>query len=212
MTSIALVENHPALRHSLKQLIGSRKEFMVVHEAANSDDLIDIIQHKKFIPDVVIIDSRMQLNDGMPATMHLQKEYPEISIITLRICYHEKKIPRNEPQVSASQLFHNEEYELISKTISDALLSHEENSNRPQPGRRKPFTINISMSMSGILTEKQKNFLRLSATDLTYKEIAERMKITPKTADRYRDELFRKLNIKSRVGLALFAIRIGLIE
>lgn len=185
---------------------------MVVHEAASSDDLIDIIEYKKFIPDVVIIDSRMQLNDGKPAISHLQKEYPEISIITLRICYHEKAIPKNEPQVSASQLFHNEEYELISKTISDALISHEENNSSPQPGRRKPFTIHISMSMSGILTEKQKKFLRLSASDLTYKEIAERMAITPKTVDRYRDELFRKLNIKSRVGLALFAIRIGLIE
>jgi DNA-binding NarL/FixJ family response regulator len=60
------------------------------------------------------------------------------------------------------------------------------------------------------ITQRQQLFLCLCATDLTYKEIAGRMEISTKTADRYRDGLFHKLNVKSKVGLALFAVKNGM--
>jgi DNA-binding CsgD family transcriptional regulator len=54
-------------------------------------------------------------------------------------------------------------------------------------------------------------FLKLAATDMTYKEIASKLKISPSTVDNYREALFDKLEIKSRVGLAIYAIKNGII-
>ena len=62
------------------------------------------------------------------------------------------------------------------------------------------------------LSDREITFLKLAATEFTYKEIAEQMHLSPRTIDGYRDELFEKLNIKSRVGLVLFAIKNGIVN
>ena len=60
------------------------------------------------------------------------------------------------------------------------------------------------------LTEKETIFLEMACTEMTYKEIADKMKLSQRTVEGYRDDLFKKLNIVSRVGLVVFAIRHGL--
>jgi DNA-binding NarL/FixJ family response regulator len=62
------------------------------------------------------------------------------------------------------------------------------------------------------LNEKELQFLKLAASEMTYREIAEKMFLSPRTIDGYRDQLFEKLNVKSRVGLVLFAIKHGLVR
>ena len=63
-----------------------------------------------------------------------------------------------------------------------------------------------------MLEEKEVEFLKLACTDLTYKEIAQNMKLTPRTVDALRDHLFLKLDVRSRVGLAMVAIRNGVVN
>jgi DNA-binding CsgD family transcriptional regulator len=70
---------------------------------------------------------------------------------------------------------------------------------------------NFSLN-SSILTDNEINFLKLASTEMTYKEIARELYISPRTVDNYRDQLFDKLNIKSRVGLAMYAIRNGIVN
>jgi DNA-binding NarL/FixJ family response regulator len=62
------------------------------------------------------------------------------------------------------------------------------------------------------LNDKEIEFLKLAGTEMTYKEIAQQMHLSPRTIDGYRDQLFEKLNIKSRVGLVMFAIKKGVIQ
>ena len=61
------------------------------------------------------------------------------------------------------------------------------------------------------LNERETEFLKLAATEMTYKEIADQMHLSPRTIDGYRDALFERLNVKSRVGLVLFAIKNGIV-
>jgi DNA-binding CsgD family transcriptional regulator len=75
-------------------------------------------------------------------------------------------------------------------------LGHEEPS---RPGLAKPD--------SPRLTERELEFLKLACTELSYKEIAREMKLSIHTVDSYRDNLFFKLDLKSRIGLVIFAIR-----
>jgi DNA-binding CsgD family transcriptional regulator len=62
-----------------------------------------------------------------------------------------------------------------------------------------------------ILTENELEFLRLASTDMTYKEIAAKLSISPRVIDSYRDALFEKLDVKSRVGLAIYAVKNGIV-
>jgi len=61
------------------------------------------------------------------------------------------------------------------------------------------------------LNDRELEFLKLACTECTYKEIAEQMYLSPRTIDGYRDALFEKLNVKTRVGLVLYAIRNGIV-
>ena len=61
------------------------------------------------------------------------------------------------------------------------------------------------------INDREKLFLELACSELTYNEIADKMFLSPKTIDGYRNALFEKLNVKSRVGLALYAVRHGLV-
>jgi len=61
------------------------------------------------------------------------------------------------------------------------------------------------------LNEREIEFLKLASTELTYKQIATQMHLSPRTIDGYRDALFEKLNVKSRIGLVLFAIKNGIV-
>ena len=65
---------------------------------------------------------------------------------------------------------------------------------------------------NGALNTREIEFLKLAGTELTYKEIADQMSISVRTVDGYRDQLFEKLQIKSRVGLVLYALKNKLIE
>lgn len=70
----------------------------------------------------------------------------------------------------------------------------------------------LSSSLSTSLSEREIKFLRLARTDLTYVEIADRMCVSPRTVDGYRETLFEKLNAKSRTSMVLEALRLGVIE
>ena len=62
------------------------------------------------------------------------------------------------------------------------------------------------------LNDRELTFLRLSCTELTYKEIADQMFLSPRTIDGYRESLFKKLNITTRTGLAVYAIKAGVVQ
>ena len=77
--------------------------------------------------------------------------------------------------------------------------------------RHLVHNINIDYTLAK-LNNREVEFLKLASTELTYKEIAEHMCISSRTVDGYRDQLFEKLGIKSRIGLVLYAIKNKLIE
>jgi len=63
-----------------------------------------------------------------------------------------------------------------------------------------------------MLNDRETEFLKLACTEMTYKEIAEKMFLSARTIDGYRDSLFEKLNVKSRVGLVMYAIKNGIVS
>jgi two-component system, NarL family, invasion response regulator UvrY len=211
--NIALIDDHVLLRDALANVINGFSNCRVTFAADNGKEFVDGLKNNS-IPDIVILDLNMPQMDGYETAEWLTNNHPEISIIVLTMfnsdtallrllklgvkAFLKKDTQPKELEFAIKSVMSNGYY--YSQDTSGKLASVFHNPN-------KNFGI-----QSVILTDNEINFLKLASSEMTYKEIAQQLFISPRTVDNYRDQLFEKLNIKSRVGLAMYAIRNGIVN
>lgn len=212
---IALVDDHALLRNGLATLI-IRLGYTVLYERSNGKELIDGID-KNNLPDLILMDINMPELDGYETTLWLKKNYPSVNVIALSMYDDESAIIRMIKNGARGYILKdtnpNELKQAIDSVMTKGFYYSDLVSGRLirsiQDGDEDD---NNSKKLVLGLNEKETEFLKLSASELTYKEIAAQMHVSPRTIDGYRDDLFQKLNIKSRVGLVLFAIKNAIIH
>jgi DNA-binding NarL/FixJ family response regulator len=217
MIKIALVDDHVLLRKSLANMLQQRG-FPVVLQADNGKQFIEGLQHNE-LPDVVLMDINMPVMDGYAASQWVRTNHPGIRILALSVYDDENAIIRMLHSGARGYVLKDCEPEeltsaieiLAEKCIYHSELVSSKLMHKLQNGSAAGNAGN-ALNLRLVLTEKEKEFLRLNCSEMTYKEIAAKMGISPRTVDGYRDQLFEKLDIKSRVGLVLFAIKNKLIE
>ncbi|MDX1762126.1 MAG: response regulator transcription factor [Christiangramia sp.] len=206
--TIIIVDDHKLFAQSLQVLVNSFEGFEVIQVFKNGEELVKYFEQGKVTPDLILLDMRMPVMDGM-ATMHWLKEnHPKQKVLTLTVDQEDETIIKMLRLGARGYLLKDidpEEFEhalnaidrtgyYSNKTISDA-LSREE--------RQKKYEE---------LTDRELEFLNHACSELTYKAIAGEMNLSPKTVENYRESLFNKLHVKSRVGLVIFAIKEGICE
>lgn len=209
---VIITDDHVLLRGALAGLVNSFEGYNVLGEADNGKDLkTKIMQHQ--VPDIVLLDVNMPEMDGFETTQWLHKNYPFIKVLVLTMQSDEKTIIRMFRSGAKGYLLKNTDHDELKKAldtisnnsvylsayVSDKLVSGLHNNAEQDEN-------------SVSLTDKEKEFLRWSCTELAYKDIAEKMNISPRTADDYRQVLFTKLNVHSRVGMVMYAIRNRIVE
>lgn len=207
MIRIALVDDHVVLRKSLGIMLDNMPGFKVVLEADNGLHLIEQLQTDAE-PDLVLLDITMPGMDGAETARWLKQEYPAIKILVVTML-------RSDPVILQMVKIGARGYILKDcepVELQDAITSVYETgyyyNELFTPDMR---TRNISED-DATLNTQEISFLRWACTDLTHKEIAVEMQVSPRTIDGYRDSLFRKLKVTSRVGIVIYAIRNGFIE
>ena len=209
---IAIADDHTLLRNALARLVNSFDGYSVLLEADNGKDLRNkIIKH--IIPDVVVLDVNMPEMDGFETTQWLRKTYPYIKILALSMLSDEKTIIKMFRLGATGYLLKNTDAAELKKAL-DAVVNKnvylsEYVSAKLVSGLYTDTEENIKPVL---LNEREKDFLRWVCTELTYKEIAEKMNLSARTVDDYRQSLFNKLKVHSRVGLVMYAIRNGIVE
>jgi DNA-binding NarL/FixJ family response regulator len=216
MITLAIADDHTLLRKALVTLINEFDACQVVIEAANGQELIEQLQQMNTLPQVAILDINMPVMDGHATATHIARHYPNMHTLSLSMLNDEANVLRmlqagvkgyvlkechpDELSNAISHVARGEYFinELMTMQIGKRLSVM----NNHQPQQKEPVVS---------LTDKEKEFLQWSITDLTYKEIAFKMCISPRTVDSYRDVLFEKLQLKSRVGLAIYAIKNNLV-
>ena len=208
-----LADDHVLLREALSTLINSFDEMEVVSVAGNGGELVETFKTGQ-IPDVVLLDLNMPKMDGFETAAWIQKIYPSVKILILTMY---------DSEIALIRLLQSGVKGFLKKDIhptelKNALVSVAENgyyySHNTTGKLASLFQKNRSNQSSiekAILTPIEIDFLKLASTELTYKEIADQMKITPRVIDSYRDALFEKLDVKSRVGLAIYAVKNGIV-
>ena len=202
---VGLVDDHQLFLKSLSLLLETLQDFEVVVEALNGQDLQRKLAGKKELPDIMLIDVNMPVMDGVATTAWLQEQYPEIKLIALS---------QNDKDGSIISMFKAGCYAYLLKDVHPTVLEkalhqvYEKgyyNHDGAQFNPRRFFGKGVEPLVE--LTPKEKEFLPLACSDLTYKQIAAQMGVTERTVDGYREALFKKFGVQSRVGLCLEALR-----
>jgi DNA-binding NarL/FixJ family response regulator len=209
---VAITDDHILLRNALARLVNSFDGYSVLLEADNGKDLRNKIM-KHLVPDVVLLDVNMPEMDGFETTQWLRKNYPYIKILALSMLSDEKTIIKMFRLGATGYLLKNTDAEELKKAM-DAVVN--KNVYLSEYVSAKLVTAlhadTEENSKTIILNEREKDFLRWACTELTYKDIAEKMNLSPRTVDDYRQSLFTRLSVHSRVGLVMYAIRNGIVE
>lgn len=210
--SIAIVDDHTLFRTGVANLLSEFEDIEVLFQASSGRDLQQKLSPDK-LPDIILMDITMPFMDGYEATKWLTSLYPQIRVLALSMFDDEKSIINMLKAGACGYLLKESNasdlLEAIKVTKEKGLFINDNVSGRMLMSLRNDSK---GSSTDVKLSEREMEFLQYCSTELTYKEIAERMNVSPRTVDNYRESLFSKLNIKSRTGLVVFGIRTSLIR
>jgi DNA-binding NarL/FixJ family response regulator len=211
---VALADDHVLLRRGLASLVDSFDEYKVIFEADNGLDFQQKMS-KDNLPDLVLLDINMPKMDGFTTAQWLKQSYPLVKMLALSMYDNENSVIRMFKAGAKGYILKDcEPHEL--KAALDSVMTKGYYYSELVTGKLI-HTINRmeedtdTRNLSN-LNEKEIQFLKLACTEMTYKEIADKMILSPRTIDGYRDALFEKLNLKTRVGLVMYAIKNGIVQ
>jgi|EndMetStandDraft_4_1072995.scaffolds.fasta_scaffold00112_14 DNA-binding NarL/FixJ family response regulator len=206
---IALVDDHRLFRSGIAALIDSFGGYNVLFEAAHGQELIESIA-TGLVPDIILLDINMPVMDGISTAQWLRRYHPSVRIIILSMFEDAEKVLLMVRAGVKGYLLKDaepDEFERALSKVSEGELFYPDFVTRHLLNN-----FNIDKEAQVQLNPREIEFLRLTSTELTYKEIADTMNISVRTVDSFRDHLFEKLQIKSRVGLVLYSIKNKLID
>jgi DNA-binding NarL/FixJ family response regulator len=206
---VGLVDDHQLFRKSLSLLLSSFKNTVVVMDATNGIDLQQKIAQAEVIPELMLIDVSMPQMDGPQTAEWLHLAYPGIRKVALSMEDKEETIIKMLRAGCCSYLFKDIHPNELEHALDEV---HRFGYYNPAISYQKLMDTAQESDSSLHLTEKELYFLKLSCSDLSYRDIASIMNLSERTIDGYRAAMFNKLNVQSRTGMALEAIRKGFVK
>jgi two-component system, NarL family, invasion response regulator UvrY len=214
MAKIVLTDDHVLLRNGLAELVKSLGH-TVLFEANNGKDFVSKLDPAN-LPEVVLMDINMPEMDGFETAHWIKSNHPEVMVLALSMYDNETSIIRmlkcgakgyilkdSEPAELKAAIHALENKGFYYSDLVSGKLMHAINKLDDEQDGLKNLTP---------LNERETDFLKYACTELTYKEIADKMFVSPRTIDGYRDALFEKLHVKTRVGLVMYAIKNGIVN
>lgn len=206
---VGLVDDHVLLRSGLASIV-ENFGYTVQSQYSNGKQLVEKLD-KENAPDVFLMDINMPEMDGFETTLWLRDHCPLVNVLALSMYDDETSIIRMIRNGAKGYILKDANPEELKRGI-DEVVNHGFYYT-DQVTRRVIRRIRDDQDDNADgLSTREIEFLKLACTEMTYKEIAAEMHLSPRTIDGYRDQLFEKLNVKSRVGLVMFAIKNGIVR
>jgi len=205
---IAIVDDHTMFRRGLCSLINLFPGYTVVLDAANGNDFIRQLD-PDMLPDILLLDIAMPEMDGFALATWLKNNQPTIRVLALSTMDSDIAIIRMIKAGARGYLLKDAEPSELRRAFDDVLsLGYYYND---LVSRKLLLSSGADVQLER-LTDREQTFLKLACSEKTYYEIAKEMFVSERTVDGYRDALFKKLQVTSRVGLVLYAVKNGLIQ
>lgn len=209
---IAIADDHLLIAKAISSIVDGFARFEVLYEVENGKALQERLLSHKQKPDIVLLDISMPVMDGFATAAWLKKEHPEILIMALSVQDDDDSLIRMIKAGARGYLHKNvhpvELEKALETLVSKGMYYPDWATSRvflKMATDEEPDTVQTIA-----VSDREKEFLQYACTELTYKEIGEKMHCSPRTVESYRDSLFEKLGVKTRVALALYAVKTGL--
>lgn len=210
---IVIADDHVLIAKAITGVIEQFSNYEVLFECANGKELTERFQRKENIPDIVLLDISMPVMDGFETAKWLKTHHPGVKVMVLTMQADDHSLFTMIKEGAAGYLNKNVHPLELKKALDTVFekgfyypdwatgrMLH----NMSEEGKSAVPSIKMS--------SRETEFLAFTCTELTYKEIAEKMFCSTRTVEGYRDSLFEKLNVKTRVALALYAVKSGLFQ
>jgi two-component system invasion response regulator UvrY len=210
--SIAMADDHAMLRKGLVKLLIVLGNYDCLFDVDSGNEAIDQLKNHK-VPDVLILDVNMAGRDGQQTALWVSSHFPQVKILALSMFNDESTILKMIQAGAKGYITKNNDPEKLKEAID--ILYHK-GVYLPDSLSEKIFSgiknrlLSMPEEPSYELSDREKEFLSLLCLELSYKEIAERMFLSPRTIDDYRIKLTKKLKVKGKSGLIIYAMNNGL--
>ena len=214
--TIAIADDEALFRTGLKMLMEDYEGFKIIMEAQHGQDLLDQLAKAEVLPEVLLLDLKMPVLNGIETAKQLREKFPSIRIIVLSTHFSKAFILNMIEIGAASYLPKNSSPDEVAATIRavanngfhynnqvmEVIRENMMNKNAPKP-----------KAMPGAdLTTREKEVLQLICEEYTTAEIAEKLYISPRTVDGHRNNLLAKLGCRNTAGLVVHALQNGLVK
>jgi len=201
---IGIVDDHQLFLKSLALMLHSFNNYDVIVEGSNGKDLQKKITDNKSLPEIMLIDVNMPVMDGIATATWLNENYPQIKLVALSQNDGDKAIIDMLKAGCCAYLLKDTHPNELEKALNEIYEKGFYNADASNINFRRFLQLEKEALN---ISEKEKKFLQLACSDMTYKQIASIMNLSERTIDGYRESLFQKFKVQSRVGLVLEALR-----
>ena len=211
--TIFIADDHNLFRKGLRNIIESLGgDYTILGEASNGEELINYLKSNSPKPQLAILDINMPVTDGFQTIGWMNQHCPDIPVLVISMIEKEETIMRMLKMGARGYL--SKDIETIDlKRAIDAIIQKGFYYTDFLTGRLVHDLQKASFKKpENELNERELEVLKLACSELTYKQIADRLFLSVKTIDTYRDNLFKKLGATSRVGLVIYAIRNNIVQ
>jgi DNA-binding NarL/FixJ family response regulator len=211
---IAIADDHQLFREGLRFILEGNKKYNVLFEAENGQVLLDKMQNN--IPDIVLLDLKMPVMDGIESIQKIKTLFPDVKIIILTMHHEENMIlhvldlgangyllknsSSQEVTLAIDQVMAKDYY--FTDFVTSVMIKGIKKQVKPSPFTTDEFQ----------LTKREQEILQLICEELTSVEIADKLFISDRTVESHRKSLMEKLNAKNTAGLVIKAVKAQIVN
>ncbi len=214
LVNVAIADDHKIFRKGVILSLRQYTNIKFVQEADNGQELIDGLVESK--PDVILMDLKMPVKDGIESTKYINKNFPSIRIIILTMYEDERFVGHLMDSGANGYLLKSTDPAEIKKAISDVMrtgfyLNNFVNKILIKKNYSKQ-KFNPNLSSEIVISEREKEVLTLVCMEYTAQEIAQKMDISARTVEAIKDRLMERFGVKNSVGLVFYSMKNSLID
>ena len=213
---VAIADDHQIFRKGVILSLRQYNNIKFVFEADNGEDLIQKVSDNDPPPDVILMDLKMPVKDGIETTKYLNKHFPAIRIIILTMYEDERFVGHLMDSGANGYLLKSTEPSEIKKAIIDVMRTGFYLNNfvnrvliKKNYAKQK---FNPNLNSEVVISEREKEVLTLVCMEYTAHEIAQKMEISARTVEAIKDRLMERFGVKNSVGLVFYAMKNSLID
>jgi DNA-binding NarL/FixJ family response regulator len=210
--NVAIVDDHKMHIDAVKKLITESGKIEVVAAALTGEAFLQQLSVLPQPPDIALVDVEMKTMNGIAVATTIQERYPTVKMAALSQREDDYTIIKMIRAGCCAYLIKNSmDFDQLENAILEIEAHGYYNADAININHRRLLTKTTKEEELKI-TAREKEFLQLACSDLAYKQIADKMNLAERTVDGYRENMFGKLNVHTRVGMVLEGLRRGLVS